>query len=172
MRVVPRLTGGPSFDATTLDQRTFEQVFRASHREFADVIGADDPNPSRFAKAGGELLSWHGQTDQLVPTPGTVDHRQRVERALGGAGRVDDFYRLFLLPGVDHCVPGGAGPFPTDDLGALVDRVEKGRASATLAASVTGADGRTVTRDVCRCPMVARCTGHGDPASAANFRCS
>ncbi|MFD9736498.1 tannase/feruloyl esterase family alpha/beta hydrolase [Umezawaea sp. NPDC059074] len=162
----------PAFDVTKLTYRTFEQLFRASHQKFADVIGADDPNLARFARAGGKLLSWHGQTDELVPTQGTVDYRRRVERAFGGARKVDDFYRLFLLPGVNHCVPGGAGPFPTDDLGALVDWVEKGKAPATLRASVTGTDGRTVTRDVCRYPKVARYTGHGDPASAANFRCA
>ncbi len=54
-----------------------------------------------------------------MPTQGTVAYRERVNRVFGGDKRVDDFYRLFLLPGVTHCV-GGTGPFPTDDLGALV----------------------------------------------------
>ncbi|MFC7385704.1 tannase/feruloyl esterase family alpha/beta hydrolase [Sphaerisporangium rhizosphaerae] len=164
------VTQDPSFDTTKLTYTSFGRLFRASQRRFNDIIGSDDPDLSAFAKAGGKLLSWHGQTDELVPTQGTVDYRERVERALGGGERVDDFYRLFLLPGVNHC-GGGTGPYPADDLGALVTWVEKGKAPATLAASVSGADGRTVTRNVCRYPMVARYTGHGDTASAANYRC-
>ncbi|HTJ35657.1 MAG TPA: tannase/feruloyl esterase family alpha/beta hydrolase [Dactylosporangium sp.] len=161
------VTQDPSFDTTKLTYRSFDQLFRASQREFNDIIGTDDPNLSAFAKAGGKLLSWHGQTDELVPTQGTVDYRERVARTLGGDKKVDDFYRLFLLPGVNHC-GGGTGPQPTDDLGALVNWVEKGKAPATLAAAT--ADG-SVTRDICRYPMVARYTGHGDPASAANYHC-
>ncbi len=160
----------PSFDTTKLTYTSFAQIFRASQLRFNDVIGTDDPNLSAFAKAGGKLLSWHGQNDELVPTQGTIAYRERVNRVLGGNKRVDDFYRLFLLPGVNHCA-GGPGPYPTDDLGALVDWVEKGRAPATLAASASGPGGETVTRDVCRYPMVARYTGHGDTASAANYRC-
>ncbi|MFF3439490.1 tannase/feruloyl esterase family alpha/beta hydrolase [Streptosporangium sp. NPDC002721] len=160
----------PAFDTTKLTYTSFAQIFRASQLRFNDVIGSDDPDLSAFAKAGGKLLSWHGQNDELVPTEGTIAYRERVNQVLGGDRRVDDFYRLFLLPGVNHCA-GGTGPYPTDDLGALVDWVEKGRAPATLAASAPGADGRTVTRDVCRYPMVARYTGHGDTNSAANYRC-
>ncbi|WP_089213568.1 tannase/feruloyl esterase family alpha/beta hydrolase [Streptosporangium subroseum] len=164
------VTQNPSFDATKLTYTSFEQLFRSSQKQFNNIIGTDDPNLSKFAKSGGKLLSWHGQTDELVPTEGTVDYRERVNRALGGNKRVDNFYRLFLLPGVNHC-GGGIGPQPTDALGALVKWVEKGQAPATLAASATNADGKTVTRNVCRYPMVARYTGHGDTASAANYRC-
>jgi hypothetical protein len=164
------VTQNPSFDTTKINYKSFEQLFRSSQKQFNDIIGTDDPNLSAFAKSGGKLLSWHGQTDQLVPTQGTIDYREQVNQALGGNKRVDDFYRLFLLPGVDHC-GGGIGPQPTDALGALVKWVEKGQAPATLAASVTNADGKTVTRNICRYPMAARYTGHGDTASAANYRC-
>lgn len=165
------VTRNPSFDATKLTYNSFDQLFRSSQRQFNDIIGTDDPDLRPFAKAGGKLLSWHGQTDELVPTEGTVDYRERVNRLMGGNQRVDDFYRLFLLPGVNHCGKG-TGPQPNDALGALVTWVEKGQAPATLAASTTGADGRTSTRDICRYPRVARYTGHGDPAAAANYRCT
>jgi Tannase and feruloyl esterase len=165
------VTQNPSFDTTKLTYTSFEQLFRSSQKQFNDIIGTDDPDLSKFARAGGKLLSWHGQADQLVPTQGTVDYRERVNQTFGGNNRVDDFYRLFLLPGVVHC-GGGTGPQVTDDaaLGALVNWVEQGQAPATLPASIT-TDGKTITRDVCRYPMVARYTGHGDTASAANYRC-
>jgi hypothetical protein len=167
------VTHNPSFDLSKIDYRSFEQLFRSSQKQFNDIIGTDDPNLSEFAKAGGKLLSWHGQADQLVPTQGTVDYREHVNRIFGGNKNVDDFYRLFLLPGVNHCAgAGNIGPAPTDDLGALVDWVEKGQAPATLATSTApAADGTTISRNACRFPMVARYTGHGDTASAANYRC-
>jgi hypothetical protein len=159
------VTRNPTFDTTKLTYHTFDQLLRSSERQFHDIIGSDDPDLSRFARAGGKLLSWHGQADQLVPTQGTVAYREKVK-----AGNVDDFYRLFLLPGVTHC-GGGAGPQPTGDLDALVNWVEHGQAPATLKATITESNGTVVTSNVCRFPLVARYTGHGNPASAANFRC-
>lgn len=160
----------PAFDTKKLTYEQFAQVFHRSQQEYNSIIGSDDPDLSAFARAGGKLLSWHGQTDELVPTQGTVDYRERVNRLSGGNKRVDDFYRLFLLPGVNHCGKG-IGPQPTDDLGALVNWVEKGKAPATLAASITDANGKTTTRNVCRYPQVTRYNGHGDPALASSYRC-
>jgi hypothetical protein len=154
----------PAFDATKLTYKSFEQLNRAAQRQFDDVIGTDDPDLSAFAKDGGKLIGWHGQSDDLVDTQSVVRYRQQVEK---NTKRTDDFYRLFLLPGVAHCGAGTA-PTPTDDLGALVTWVEKGQAPATLAAANPGG---TVIRDICRYPMVARYTGHGSPDDAASFRC-
>ncbi|MFI7610403.1 tannase/feruloyl esterase family alpha/beta hydrolase [Nonomuraea terrae] len=158
----------PRFDTSKLTYRQFARVFQESQRAFNTVIGTDDPDLSAFRDAGGKLLSWHGQADELIPTQGSVDYRERVNWRMGGDQRVDDFYRLFLLPGVTHC-GGGPGPQPADALGALVDWVEKGKAPATLATA--NAD-RTVIRDVCRYPRVTRRVGHGDPAAAAGYRCA
>lgn len=161
----------PSFDTTTLTYRTFDRLFAQSHRRYGDLIGSDDPDLSAFARAGGKLLSWHGQTDQLVPTQGTVDYRKRVVRQGGGNAKVDRYYRLFLLPGVDHC-GGGPGLQPVDDLGAVVDWVEHGRQPTTLAVAATRADGSTATRQVCSFPRQTRYVGHGHPDDATSFRCS
>jgi hypothetical protein len=136
------VTRNPAFDTTKLTYRTFDQLLRSSERQFHDVIGSDDPGLSRFARAGGKLLSWHGQADQLVPTQGTVAYREKVK-----GSDVGDFYRLFLLPGVTHC-GGGAGPQPTGDLDALVNWVEHGHAPATLKTTKTESDGTVLTRDV------------------------
>jgi hypothetical protein len=138
------VTRDPSFDATTLTYASFDRLFAASQREFHDVIGTDDPDLRAFARAGGKLLTWHGQADQLVPTRGTVDYKQRVD-ALLGATKVDSFYRVFLLPGVDHCA---GGTDPTNALTSLVRWVEQGKAPATLTATTTLPDGATVTRHV------------------------
>ncbi|MEV0830053.1 tannase/feruloyl esterase family alpha/beta hydrolase, partial [Nonomuraea rubra] len=87
--------------------------------------------------------------------------------------RVDDFYRLFLAPGVDHC--GNAtstGPVPTDALTALTAWVEQGKAPRTLSAAIKDASGTTVTRELCLYPSVSRYTGYGDPADAGSYSCA
>lgn len=161
----------PSFDTTKLTYQTFDRVFAESQRRYHAVIGSDDPDLSAFARAGGKLLSWHGQSDQLVPTRGTIDYRERVNRHAGGNSAVDRHYRLFLLPGVAHCGAGPGGQ-PVDDLGALVSWVEQGTPPNTLTVSATRADGKTAARHVCAYPQSTRYLGHGDPDDAASYRCS
>jgi hypothetical protein len=166
------VTKDPSFDSKALTYASFDRLFNSASKQFDDIIGTDDPDLSAFARSGGKLLTWHGQSDQLIPTQGTVDYRERVNRVLGGNKQVDDFYRLFLLPGTTHCSNDGPGAFPTDALGQLVKWVEKGHAPATLTAAKTDATGKVVsTRDVCRYPLQTRFTGHGDPAKAENYHC-
>ncbi|WP_250032347.1 tannase/feruloyl esterase family alpha/beta hydrolase [Paractinoplanes maris] len=130
------VTKNPTFDSTELTYKSFEKLFNSATRQFDGIIGNRDPNLSKFAKAGGKILTWHGQSDQLIPTQGTVDYRKRVNATLGGSKRVDKFYRVFLLPGVDHCgttlfTTGGLVQ-PGADLNALINWVEKGDAPAYL----------------------------------------
>ncbi|TCM48234.1 tannase/feruloyl esterase [Kribbella sp. VKM Ac-2568] len=160
----------PAFDTSKITYSEFAKLFRQSEAEYTALIGSDDPDLSGFRKAGGKLLSWHGLADQLIFPQGTINYRQRVDRVLGGTERVDDFYRLFLAPGVAHC-QSGIGPAPTDPLAALVKWVEEGKAPATLPASMTRADGQVVTSNLCRYPQVSQYLGHGDPAAAGSYRC-
>ncbi|MFD9596463.1 DUF6351 family protein [Kitasatospora sp. NPDC059973] len=157
----------PAFDLTTLTTGRFAQLFRQSEAEYDRIIGTDDPDLSGFRKAGGKLLTWHGSADQFIPAAGTVQYRERVEQRMGGAKKVDDFYRVFLAPGASHCGLLGQGA----DLAALIAWVEHGEAPRTLPATLPTADGRTVTRDLCAYPLVPRYQGHGDTADAADFRC-
>jgi hypothetical protein len=154
----------PDFDTSKLTYGQFADLFRQSVREYDDVIGTADPDLSAFRRAGGKLLTYIGTADNLIPPGGALRYRAEVEHTMGG---VNDFYRLFLAPGVEHC-GGGAGPAPTNPLGALVDWVEHGKAPATLAAATT--DGKQ-TRDLCVYPKFSRYTGHGDPAVASSYRC-
>ncbi|MFF1605291.1 tannase/feruloyl esterase family alpha/beta hydrolase [Streptomyces mirabilis] len=160
----------PSLDISKITYSRFTQLFKQSQAEYDKVIGTDDPDLSGFRRSGGKLLTWHGLADQYIPTQGTVQYRERVEREMGGAKRVDDFYRLFLAPGTVHCGLN-KGDGTTDDLGALTAWVEHGKAPTTLPATLTNASQQSVTRDLCNYPRVSRYKGHGDPAVASSFRC-
>ncbi|MFG1663950.1 tannase/feruloyl esterase family alpha/beta hydrolase [Streptomyces sp. Y7] len=160
----------PSLDLSKITYAGFTRLFQQSQAEYDKVIGTDDPDLSDFRKSGGKLLTWHGEADQYIPTQGTVQYRQKVERELGGTKKVDDFYRLFLAPGTNHCgLNGAAGS--ADGLAALTAWVEHGKAPKTLPATLINADGQNVTRDLCTYPQVSRYKGYGDPAVASSFRC-
>jgi feruloyl esterase len=158
----------PAFSSANLTYAQFDQIFQQARAEYDSVIGTGDPDLTAFRDAGGKLITWHGDSDQLIPTAGTVDYRRRVDALMGGTKRVDDFYRVFLAPGVAHCGLKGGG---VDDLAALTAWVEQGKAPNVLHATLPTATGSTVDRDVCRYPLVSRYTGHGDPTAAGSFRC-
>jgi feruloyl esterase len=90
---------------------------------------------------------------------------------MGGASKVGESYRLFMVPGMAHC-SGGDGPNQFDTISALELWVEKGKAPDQIIASRVG-DGKTErTRPLCPYPQVATYKGTGSTDDAANFSCS
>ncbi len=116
----------PAYDTSKLTYAQYYKLFRQSQAQYNKVIGSDNPDLSAFKRSGAKLLTWHGLADSLIPAQGTIDYRKRVEHKMG---RVDSFYRLFLVPGAGHCVGENT---PTDPLGALVKWVEQGKAPRSL----------------------------------------
>lgn len=140
----------------------------------ADVQGAD---LGAFREAGGKILLYHGWADPLVTPFLTVAYYEAVAKAAGGLSKAQDFARLFMVPGMDHCGIGqdGAGIADTgiDPLTALERWVEDGQAPAELLARKAAAGGGTAwTRPVCLHPKVARYRGTGDRDDAASFSCA
>ena len=71
-------------------------------------VNAIDSDLRRFKAAGGKLIQWHGWDDAAFSPGWTVSYYDQVVRRVGGGNvrRVQDFYRLFMLPGVGHCGTG------------------------------------------------------------------
>ncbi|KAK1762481.1 feruloyl esterase [Phialemonium atrogriseum] len=161
----------PAFDTTKIDTAGLTELFRESKQKFDSVIGSADPNLSGLKKSGGRLLVWHGLADQLIYPQDSVHYLEEVESAMGGRA-VDDFFRLFLAPGVDHCGYGTTpGAVPTDPFGALVAWVENGTAPEELEAETLPGWPAHFTRKVCRYPMVAKYRGCGDSTVAKSYKC-
>lgn len=141
------------------------------------ALAAENPDLSRFRASGGKLLTWHGLVDQVIFPEGTLDYHQRVQTAL--QNNIDDFYRVFLAPGVAHC-GGGTGPVPVNPIDSLVAWVERGVAPETLPAvkvNSTGPanepsnNGTVARRNLCRVGFSPRFTPGSPVNDAASWTC-
>lgn len=160
----------PGFDVSSMTYDAFESTLAHSIAQFNDIMGSDNPDLSAFFKRGGKLLTWHGLADAGIFPEGTIDYYNRVKETVG-AKDIDTFYRVFMTPGVGHC-EGGNGPVPVDPLAELVDWVESDKAPDTVFAQTTGKDGKVISRNICRHPLVSTYNGHGDRNLAENYACA
>jgi len=159
----------PSWNWRQLDYDNFLAFFRESVERVGPMMGSDDPDLRAFRSHGGKLVLWQGWADQLINPQGTTDYYDRVVRRLGGLARTQQFARLFMAPGVQHC-GGGDGPQPQHLFETVVNWVEQGVAPQTVLASKP-IPGGTRTRPLCPYPAEARWNGTGSSDDAANFSC-
>ena len=167
-----------NWDYRTLD---YNRDVALADRKMAPIINSTDPDLSDFKALGGKLIMWHGWNDPLVNPRNSINYYKSVvaklhhghgkdfnEKAPGPAKETDAFLRLFMVPGMDHCLLG-SGPNVFDTLTPLERWVEQGRAPERIIASGGAVPNRT--RPLCPYPQVSRYTGHGSIDNAANFAC-
>jgi feruloyl esterase len=163
------------------DWRTFDwdkDVAEVDRRVGRDIT-ALSPDLRRFQAHGGKLLIYQGWGDQLNGQALPIEYRRAVIDFLAskGAGdraerKVDGFLRVFMAPGMAHCM-GGPGFANFDALSAVLGWVESGAAPDLIVASRSlpaAPDGRGA-RPLCAYPKSARYTGFGSGDDAANFTC-
>jgi feruloyl esterase len=141
-----------------------------AEKTISSVMNSVDPNLKPFFSHGGKLIQYHGWADPGIPPDSSVNYYKSVLEALGGAAKVNDSYRLFMVPGMGHCA-GGDGTSTFDMVSALDQWVEKGKVPDRIPASrvVNGAVVRT--RPLCPYPQVATYKGSGSTDEASNFNC-
>jgi Tannase and feruloyl esterase len=135
----------------------------------AQILNATDTDLTAFRQRGGKLIMYFGWADpQLNPMMG-VEYYEKVEEKMGPS--TQDFFRLFMVPGMYHC-GGGVGPNVFDVATPLLKWSESGTAPDRITASRIE-DGKVVrTRPLCAYPQVARYGGTGSIDDAANFQCA
>lgn len=160
------------------------------------AINSTNPDLRSFRARGGKLIQFHGWGDAAIPAQDSIDYYELVRAFMttypngrvSSPGAVDDFYRLFLVPGMGHCNSGigpnmfgngrtvaGAKDDPEQDLQTALDRwVEKGVAPDHFIGTGKAVDDptKTLTRPLCAYPKKARYKGSGDIDDAANFTCA
>lgn len=153
---------GPYPTATELD------VDKAALHASDPLVEPASTNLSTFSLNGGKLIFFHGDSDPWFSPLDTLGYYKSLAAANGGADKVAEWSRIFLVPGMTHCA-GGPSLDHFDMLSAVVDWVEKGKAPDSVIATGHAFPGRS--RPLCAYPKHAQYTGTGDTQDARNFRC-
>lgn len=152
-----------------LSSLDLEADYDFARKKLGWALDADNPDLAPFARAGGKLLVFHGEADQLISPRVTAEYYRDVQGVIG-ADKTDDFFQFFLVPSMNHC-RGGIGPDTFDLLPALQAWVEKGIRPDNLVATKI-VDSRIVrSRPLCPFPSVAMYKGKGDINQAESFEC-
>lgn len=176
--------GPPRFDAlfkwtfgAAWDWRTFDfnRDVTAVDALLAAKVNATDPDLEAFKAHGHKLIVYHGWTDVIVAPFASIDYYESVEseqaRSHHSKGEeMQDFYRLFMVPGMAHC-GGGDGTSTFDMVAALDSWVVNGKAPEDIPASRVVNGNVVRTRPLCPYPQVATYKGSGSTDEAANFTC-
>jgi feruloyl esterase len=140
-------------------------------------INATNPDLGKFIDRGGKLLLMGGWNDHTLG-PGNNVHYYEAVAAKLGARRVRGAVRLFMVPGMDHCLGDGYGPnarFPTDysvefdPIAAMKQWKATGQAPDQIIVTTKGNEERK--RLVCAHPNVSQYKGTGSTTDPVNFFC-
>ncbi len=199
-----------SWDWRTLD---FDTDYQRMLTKLHPIMSAPSPDLSAFKARGGKILQFHGWNDQLIaPTvspnyysalidfehlKGSKDIDTAIEKltpqqiaaADANPQSIQDYFRLFMVPGMGHC-SGGKAPNAFDNypnavpskrdvehsaMMALERWVEQGVAPERIVATqyVDNDPKKGIERErpLCAYPKVERYKGSGNVNDAANFTC-
>lgn len=184
----------PHYDPLTFDyDRDVEAMDRKPvlGESLAEAVNAANPDLSAFRDHGGKLIVYHGWNDIGVSPMRTVGYYEEVAHRLSANGfeGVQKFFRLFMVPGMQHCEGGpgadafGGRPFQPpspadrehDVTVALKDWVEHNEAPTHLIATKYKDDnadaGVLRTHLLCPYPQSAHLKGQSSGDKAEDFEC-
>jgi feruloyl esterase len=164
------------FDDVSWNPATFdaERDLKSARARQGGTLDSDNADLSAFKARGGKLILYHGWADAAIPAGSTIEYYKALEARTGG-----DFVRMFLMPGMSHCL-GGPGPNVFDALGTLDAWRGGGPAPEQMIATkfdndlfgFLGFPAKPVrTRPICAWPKTARWDGKGSTDEAASFAC-
>lgn len=163
-----------------------DSALQTADEKTAAALNATETNLHEFQARGGKLILYHGWNDPAIAPANTINYYSGVLHAMG-AREAQSFVRLYMVPGMQHCI-GGPGPNAFGQLGittakgpeygiydALERWVEKGQTPGAVIATKfvddNSAKGVRLTRPLCPYPQIAVYKGTGDPNDDTNFEC-
>jgi hypothetical protein len=144
-------------------------------------LDATNSDLHRFAARGGKLIMYHGWNDPAISPWNSIHYYQSVQQTMG-VSQTSTFLRLYMAPGVEHCV-GGPGPdffgqlgVPTEKGQGLLDVLETWVEDHTpptgvIATKYDHDQQPAMTRPLCPYPELAKYNGSGETNRAASFSC-
>jgi feruloyl esterase len=177
----------PKWDFRTFD---FDKDMAFANMKVGRLGNATSFDYSAAVGRGAKIIQYHGWNDQTLQPQYSIDYYDQLARANGGLEAAQSFFRLYMVPGMNHCSGGvGAPNFggtgqqipPVRDAlhdiqTALENWVERGVPPTELIATkYTDANAATRTikyqRPMCLYPAVAHYRGTGDSNDASSFVC-
>jgi hypothetical protein len=125
-------------------------------------------NVSTFIGGGGKHIFYHGEADPWFSANETVRYFETLGDFNDAVAPVEDYARLYLVPGMAHCGGGEQTPDSFDLLTPIVEWVESDEAPASITA--TGRSMAGQSRPLCPFPSYAHFEG-GNAADAGNYEC-
>jgi len=157
----------PHYNWWTFD---YDRDLQYADLKIGPKVDQVDANIAAFKAHGGKLIVYNGWADPVVNALDTIAYYERVKALQGSQGAMDDFFRMFLVPGMGHC-GGGTGTSTFDMITALDNWVDKGMAPDSIPASRVASGAVNRTRPLCAFPKVERYSGQGSVDDTANFSC-
>jgi feruloyl esterase len=165
--------GDPHWDAAGFD---IDRDLKIAQSRQGKTLDTDNPDLSAFKARGGKLILYQGWADAAIPPQSTIDYYTAAKARTRGS---DEMLRLFMVPGMSHCLLG-PGPNVFDVLSTLDSWRSNWTAPERIVATkydndlfaYLGLPAKPVrTRPLCAYPKIARWNGSGSTDEAANFAC-
>lgn len=168
---------GPSWQQTDFD---FDEDYKRLGM-MESIYTGSNPDLRTYKANGGKILVYQGWRDQSVVPLNIIDYYETTTNTMGGQEAMQDFFRMFMIPGMNHC-SGGDGAYAVNYLEYMEDWVENGNAPDMLMSvhpnvRVDSAgtdlpldeDQVEFSRPVFPYPAKVMYSGEGDPNDAGSF---
>ncbi|MFT4243078.1 MAG: tannase/feruloyl esterase family alpha/beta hydrolase [Acidovorax sp.] len=175
------------------DYASYSQAFAQAlaHPLLRDYQTDDTAASLKFASLGRKMIMWNGLAEDVIPPQGALNYYERVKALAGGDAQVQQFLRLYNMPGMAHSsqgrawtvgnvnnsvpmpqLPGNSNQTPTREqdtmFSALVDWVERGSAPGDI---VIRSRDNSTSYPVCVYPKQIKWNGTGSSREAASYSC-
>ncbi|OTB02429.1 hypothetical protein M426DRAFT_62283 [Hypoxylon sp. CI-4A] len=129
-----------SLENVTTD--TLRDWMALGEQKYYDSLQTTWPDIDPFRSAGGKIIHVHGEADSSIPAGSSVHYYEAVRQTLYGdleynesIAALDEFYRLYLVPGGAHCGSNRQQPnggWPATTLQTVIAWAENGTVPDTL----------------------------------------
>ncbi|KAJ5724325.1 tannase [Penicillium malachiteum] len=143
---------------------------------YMDSLQTTIPDLTEFYENGGKIIHFHGEQDPSIPTGSSVHYYNSVRDTMypgksynSSTKALQDWYRLFLVPGAAHCATNDNepnGPFPQTNFKVMSLWVEQGIVPHTLNATILQGEYEGNNEQLCAWPLRPYWTNNGK-----NFTC-